>query len=231
MPLSHCLFVLKTAKTFEEDLIQFFACRGFFQIQDYLGEKKHSYIIQKGVNEVLPPIPLGTRSHVRVQCEQHFPAILGLPCASEQIISLLDLYIKRSFTVQEGWHNVCISLHIVWRDRDKLLETKEIFTGWALGSIVRACMSSSAASSGTRHPVPEEDGDKQDREVLVRSWLARFGSCFLCFAAQQKPKPTPPGQPSAAGQHAVNPKPHCTDLAMERTLWPHEQITHTEAHR
>lgn len=60
----------------------------------------------------------------------------GLPHAFELIGSLLDLYVKGSFAVQEGLHNLSISPHIAWRDRDKPLETKEIFTGYVAGPLV-----------------------------------------------------------------------------------------------
>lgn len=137
---------------------------------------------------------------------------------------------------QEGLHNLSVSLHTVRRDRDKPPETKAIFTGYIAGPLVARSEPAllpllppqelQTSSAGGRW---DQMGSRGASEVR----MARFGSCFFCFPAQQRANLTPPGQPSAAGQHAVNqsPKPHGTDLTMERTLWPHEQITHTEAFR
>jgi len=55
-------FVLKRAKTFEEDLIQFLLAEDSFRYR-IVKKKIHSYVIQKYISEVFPPIPLGTCSH------------------------------------------------------------------------------------------------------------------------------------------------------------------------
>lgn len=59
-----------------------------------------------------------------------------LPQALEHIVSLLVLYIRRASSVQEGLHNLSVSLHTVWGDRDKPLETKELFPGCKSGPLV-----------------------------------------------------------------------------------------------
>lgn len=51
-------------------------------------------------------------------------------------MSMLVLYIRRASSVQKGLHNLSISLHAIWRDRDKPLETREIFPGCIAGPLV-----------------------------------------------------------------------------------------------
>lgn len=148
--------------------------------------KKYIPTLLKDINEVLPPVPMGTCSHVWVHCKEHFPATAGLPHPFEQTLSLLVLYIRRASSVQEGLHNLFISLHKVWGDRDKPLETKEIFTGCIAGLLVvwakpMLCpllpsqeLQASSAGGGL-----EEVGSKHAGEI----WMGQIWSLFALFSS------------------------------------------------